>query len=83
MTHKNARTIVQGAINLTMEVTLVPPKGTEDTTGLRLALAEVDRYKREALKALKLNEKDADWMMVEYAVKNDCVVVTVKQGACG
>jgi len=56
---------------------------SEQTAELRQALAIVDRYKKVAMRAAKANEKNADWTMVGYAVKTDCVVVTVEQGACG
>lgn len=83
MKSRDARTVTMGAIHLKMEVTLVPEKGIEDTNELRAALAVVHRYKKAAMKALSLTEKGADWTMLEYSVKNDCVVVVVEQGACG
>ena len=83
MKYRDARVVRQGSINTLYEVTIVPEKGLEDTNELRLALALVDRYKKMALQALKTTEKQADWTMIEYAVKNDCVVVTVDQGMSG
>ena len=83
MKHRDARTISMGAIHFKQEVTLVPEKGIEDANALRLALALVDHYKKAALSALSTNEKEADWTMIGYAVENDCVIVTVEQGACG
>lgn len=83
MKYRDAHIVRQGSINTLYEVTIVPEKGLEDTNELRLALALVDRYKKMALQALKTNEKQADWTMIEYAVKNDCVVVTVNQGMAG
>lgn len=83
MKHRNVRTISSGAIHLKKEVTLVPEQGIEATNALRLALALVDRYKKAAMIALGANDKTADWTMIEYSVKNDCVIVTVEQGACG
>ena len=83
MKYRDARVVRQGSINTLYEVTIVPEKGIEDTNELRLALALVDRYKKMALQALKTTEKQADWTMIEYAVKNDCVVVTVDQGMAG
>lgn len=58
----------------------------EDLAALRQALATVDKFKQEALKAAGAKEGPkgtADWTMVGYAVKTDCVIVTVEQGACG
>jgi hypothetical protein len=43
----------------------------------------VQSYRDAALRALRVREKDADWTTVDYAVKTDCVVATVRRGACG
>lgn len=83
MKYRDAHVVRQGAINTLSEVTLVPGTEDGDTEKLRLALALVDRYKKAALRALKTSEKSADWTRIEYAVKNDCVVVTVDQGMAG
>lgn len=83
MKSKDKKTLYQGAISVKREVTLVPEDLKKDTDELRLALALVDRYKKAALRALKTTEKTADWTMIEYSVKTDCVIVTVDQGACG
>lgn len=83
MQARETKILYQGAISYKKEVTLVPPNGRAETDELRAALATVERYKRAAFKAMGLNEKGADWTMVDYAVKTDCVVVTVEQGACG
>lgn len=57
----------------------------EELAELRLALATVDKFKSVALRAAKAKEgrNGADWTMVGYGVKTDCVIVTVEQGACG
>jgi len=55
----------------------------QETDELRAALAVVDKFKRVALQAAKVKEKDADWTMLEYAVKTDRVIVTIEDGACG
>ena len=57
----------------------------EELSALRTALAIVDKFKAVALRAAKAREgpRNADWTMVGYGVKNDCVIVTVEQGACG
>lgn len=86
---REKKTLYQGAISYKMEVTLVPDadpgkSGKESTDELRAALALVDRYRKAAFAALKLGKiADADWTMVDYAVKGDCVIVTIEQGACG
>jgi hypothetical protein len=54
----------------------------EETAELRKALAVVERYKKAAMKAAKAG-KDADWTMIGYAVKTDCVLVTIEQGMAG
>ena len=79
---KDVRVVRRGAIQLDHEVTVLPKK-EGDMEELRLALAVVDRYKKAALQAIRTREKDADYTMVEYAVKNDCVIVKVRQGAAG
>jgi len=55
----------------------------DEAAELRRALAVVDRYKKLALKTAKASEKGADWTMIGYAVKTDCVLITVEQGMAG
>lgn len=57
----------------------------EELAELRQALATVDRFKKVALQAARAKEgpKGADWLMVGYGVKTDCVVVTVHRGMAG
>lgn len=50
---------------------------------LRKALAVVDRFRFAALKAAKIQEKNAEWTMLAYACKGNKVTVTIEQGACG
>ncbi len=76
---REKKTLYQGAVSYKMEVTLVPDDGTDE---LRAALAVVDRYRKVAFAALKVGA-EADWTMVDYVVKDDCVIVTIEQGACG
>lgn len=59
------------------------PGSAEEMTELRAALAVVDKYRKKALKVAGYSEKYADWVMVSYAVKSDCVVIKAQQGACG
>lgn len=82
MRFRDARTTRDGAVYVAYEVTLLPEK-EGDMDELRRALAVVDRYRKTALKALKVSEKNADFTVVGYGVKNDCVIVTVEQGANG
>jgi hypothetical protein len=76
---REQKTLYCGAVSHKMEVTLVPDDGTDE---LRAALAVVDRYREVAFAALKVGA-EADWTMVDYTVKDDCVTVTIEQGACG
>lgn len=75
--------VFQGPVNERHEAVLEPSGGRADIDELRAALDVVQRYRDAAMRALRLREQDADWTMVDYAVKNDCVVVTVNRGACG
>jgi hypothetical protein len=67
---------------------VIPFKESEDQAkeeedALRAALAVVQRYEKLALQTIGTSPKNADWTMVQMAVKNDKVVVTVQQGMCG
>lgn len=57
----------------------------EQLAELRKALAVVDKFKALAyqLAHAKDGPKGADWTMVGYGVKSDCVLVTVHQGMAG
>ena len=82
MNFRDARITSCGAVYVTYEVTLLPEK--EGSMGeLRDALAVVDRYRKAALKALKVSEMNADFTTVRYAVNSDDVLVMVEQGANG
>lgn len=83
ITVRERRVVVRGPVNETHEVVLEPSGGRADTDALRAALAVVQAYRDAAMKALRVRERDADWTTVDYAVKTDCVVVTVGRGACG
>lgn len=75
--------IFNGAVNARQKVTLEVTN--EQSDELREALKVVEKYKQAAIKALKYKEmiKGSDWHMFEYAVKSDCVIVDVQNGACG
>lgn len=73
---------VSGECSVTLDIS------KEEADELRAALKIVDKYKNKAIKEakreLKYNiTKDSDWHMIGYAVKNDCVIVTIEDGACG
>ena len=55
----------------------------EEMAELRAALAIVDKYKKKALKTAGYSKKYADWVMVDYAVKSDCVMIEARSGSCG
>lgn len=75
------KTLDNGPVNGSKEVIISCTKDEADE--LRKALAIVDKYKKVAYKALKHKEKNADWTMEKYKVKNDRVIVIVESGACG
>lgn len=61
---------------------------TQQAEELRRALAVVDKYRKQAIQAVHHYEKhhpvrDADFCEIEYGVKNDKVVITVKSGMAG
>jgi len=64
------------------EKTIRLSSSPEEMAELRRALAIVDRYKKAAMTEAKAG-KDADWTMIGYAVKTDCVLVTITQGMAG
>lgn len=69
------------SVNTTIRIEATP----EELAELRQALAVVDKFKLVALRAAHAKEgaKGADWTMVGYGVKTDCVIVTVHQGMAG
>jgi len=71
-----------GAVHARAVVTMTGLTRAE-TDELRKALQIVDKYRLRAHSASGLRPKDADWSMVEFAVKTDAVVCTVEIGACG
>jgi len=69
------------AISMEKEVSIELPK--EECDALRKALAIVGKYRKLALQCANHKDKDSDWTEVEYAVKNDKVIVSVRFGMCG
>lgn len=73
--------IFSGPVSGELEVTIGITK--EQADELKQALAVVQRYEKQALKAAKVSKKESDWVMLSYAVKNDKVIVNIQDGACG
>ncbi len=82
---KNVKSVFQGAVSGRVDVVLALDEG--EAKKLREALAVVHKYEKAALdavkKSTKLDPRESDWYMTEYAVKNDKVIVVVKDGATG
>lgn len=76
------KTIFNGPVNGEHQVTFgLSNEGAEE---LRGALSIVQRYEKAAKKALGVTKNThPDWVMFGYSVKNDKVVITVEEGACG
>ena len=58
-----------------------------ESNELRDALAVVDKYKNAAIFVVKSKKKydvrTSDWHMVDYCVKDDVVIISVKDGMAG
>jgi len=73
---------VCGLTNVSIKIT------KEESAELRSALAIVQRYEKTALRAIhqehKYNPtKDSDWCEIAYSVKNDKVIVSIRDGMAG
>jgi len=60
----------------------------EESEELRAALAIVQKYEKAALQAVRAKHKynpakDADWCEIAYSVKNDKVIVGIRDGMAG
>ena len=75
------KTIFDGAVSGEKEIVIDITQA--QAKELRDALEIVQDYEEQALKAAKVSKKESDWVMVSYAVKNDKVIIRVKDGACG
>ena len=73
------KTIIDTAVRAKREVTL--PIDKKQAEELKNALSIVEKYKKEAFKFVDV--VDSDWVMINYKVSNDKVIVTVEDGACG
>ena len=76
---KSIKTVSEGAVSGQKDVVIEVSK--EQADELRQALKTVDKYRLFALKETK--EEASDWTMTDFAVKNNLVIVSVRQGACG
>ena len=78
--------VYNGAVSGTDEVTILLPDPSESEV-LRQALAVVQKYQDAATKATRIRvhgkDPNCDWVMFNFAVKNDKVVITVASGSCG
>jgi len=78
--------VFRGTVSATSDVTF-PLADQSESVELRQALAVVQRYQETAAKAVGVRahgkDPNCDWVMFEFSVKNDKVVVTVESGACG
>ncbi len=78
--------LYSGAVSCANEVTF-SLENVSESEELRQALAVVQRYQETAAKASFVrvygNSPNCDWVMFDFAVKNDKVVVTVQSGSCG
>lgn len=74
--------VVWGLTNVFIGIT------KEESNELRAALAIVQKYEKAALQAFhhkfKHNPaKDSDWCEIDYSVKNDKVIVGIRDGMAG
>lgn len=79
---ENRRTVLNSEIKGVYEVTLVPEK-VASIEELSAALKVVEAWREAAVDALRVRANYADWTEVEYLVRPDHVLVTIKQGMCG
>jgi len=74
--------VVWGLTNVSIEIT------REESEKLRAALAIVQKYEKAALQAVRAKHKynpakDSDWCEIAYSVKNDKVIVGIRDGMAG
>jgi len=77
--------VAQGAVSGQTDVSISLEPG--EAAKLREALALIQRYEKAALKAIKGEKKysptESDWHNIQYAVKNDRIIVKIKDGMAG
>jgi len=73
--------VVWGLTKISLGIT------NEQAAELRKALETVQRYQKAAVQAyrheFKHDPKDSDWCEFAYAVKNDKVIVSIRDGMAG
>lgn len=72
---------VNGSVSVKDIIKIIPPRSAIEE--LLAALKVVDQFKNTAIKTLDYDPTKADWHMIDYAVKTDCVIITVSAGMCG
>lgn len=69
------------------QVDVIFSTDVSESNELRSALGIVDKYKKAAFTVIKeekgLNPKESDWHMVSYCVKNNKIIVSIKDGMAG
>lgn len=78
---ESVKDVFQGAVSGQVDVTLAIDQS--EANELRQALKIVDKYKKVAVAALAVNPTESEWHMVTYSVKNDKVIVHIKDGMIG
>jgi hypothetical protein len=75
----------QGVVSSQTDVSIALEPG--EAAKLRDALALIQKYEKAALKALKQEKgysaTESDWHNIQYAVKNDRIIVKIKDGMAG
>lgn len=74
-------TIHTSAVAIKEEVIIDLPK--EECDALRKALGIIGKYRKLALQCAGHKDKNSDWTMVGYSVKNDKIIISVEYGMCG
>lgn len=74
--------VVWGSTNVSIEIT------REESEELRVALAIVQKYEKAALQAIQHKHKynpvkESDWCEIAYSVKNDKVIIGIRDGMAG
>jgi hypothetical protein len=77
--------VFQGVVSSQTDVSVELEAG--EAAKLREALALIQKYEKAALKALKQEKgycvTESDWHNIQYAVKNDRIIVKIKDGMAG
>lgn len=77
--------VFQGAVSGQTDVSIALEQG--EAVKLREALALIQKYEKAALKAMREEKNysptESDWHNIQYAVKNDRIIVKIKDGMAG